>query len=123
MDLTIIISHDNMSAPKFKQFVKLMYEKHAEVFADFKPLHDQFAVDQEKYADEFHSQGLKILDIARDWERRLCFGMGKGKYAAYSAKLADKFWEEIEKTYPLIRQVGLKIKMTSARGGSALGGK
>lgn len=86
-----------------------MMDQNAEKFKAFQPIHDGYAQDPGKYADEFHAEGRKILDIVRDWERRLCHGMEKGQYASYSAKLAEKFWDEIKKDLPKIEEVGVKI--------------
>lgn len=97
-----------MSAPKYKQYVELMKEKNEAVFAAFQPIHDLYQSDPTKWEQEFHTKGLQVLDVIRDWERRLCYGTEKGRYASYSAKLAEKFWQEVRKDLPLIDQVGVK---------------
>lgn len=97
-----------MAEPKFKQYYRLMMEKNAALFAAFQPIHDGYAENQTEFEQEFHTKGLQILDVIRDWERRLCYGTEKGQYASYSAKLSEKFWEEVKKELPLIEQVGVK---------------
>lgn len=87
-----------------------MIEKNVALFDAFTPIHNGFATDAKKWEDEFHSKGRDVIDVIRDWERRLCSGTEKGGYAAYSAKLAEKFWAEIKKKFPLIDQVGLHKK-------------
>lgn len=97
---------------KYKQFVELLYKNNTKTFEQFREIHDGYVEDPEKWADEFHSFGRKAMDAARDWERRLCSGSERGKFAKFSAKLAEKYWEEIEKDWPKIREVGLKRKVS-----------
>lgn len=97
-----------MSGVKYKQYIKLMYEQNDELFKEFKSVHDAFAQNQKAYAATFHGLGQKVVDIMRDWERRLCRNMGKGQFSAYAVKLSEKYWAEIEKEFPLIRKVGVK---------------
>lgn len=99
-----------MAEPKYKQYYRLMKEKNEALFTAFQPIHDGYQKDKETFEKEFHTKGLQILDLIRDWERRLCYGTEKGKYASYSAKLAEKFWEEIKKELPLVEQIGVKVK-------------
>lgn len=87
-----------------------MIEKNAALFDAFAPIHNGFAIDAKKWEEQFHTKGRDVVDVIRDWERRLCSGTEKGGYAAYSAKLAEKFWAEIKKKFPLIDQVGLHKK-------------
>jgi hypothetical protein len=97
-----------MAAPKYKQYVELMFEKNKALFDAFQEVHDKFMAQPDKYEDLFHQQGLPVLDVVRDWERRLCYGTEKGRYASYSAKLAEKFWEEVKKTLPVVDKIGLR---------------
>ncbi len=99
-----------MSAAKYQKYLELMKAKHGDLFARFKPIHDGFSSDREKWADEFHTVGRDVLDAIREWERRLCSGTERGVYAQYSGKLAEKFWLEVKKMFPLIDQVGLNVK-------------
>lgn len=99
-----------MAEPKYKHYHQLMMDRHKELFEKFSPIHTGFAVDPETWADQFHTVGRDVLDVIRDWERRLCHGTEKGQYAHYSAKLSEKFWAEVKKTLPLIDQVGITKK-------------
>lgn len=103
-----------MSAVKYKQYVELMLEQHAAAFSSFRPIHDGYQTNPSLWADQFHQEGKQILDIARDWERRLCYGTEKGKYAQYSAKLAEKFWSEIKISWPMLDQVGIRKKSSGS---------
>jgi hypothetical protein len=96
-----------MTGPKYKHFYNLMIEHNKELFERFSEIHQGFTTDPKKWGAQFHIQGRDIQDVMRDWERRLCSGTEKGTYAQYSSKLAEKFWAEIKKEFPLIDQVGL----------------
>ena len=97
-----------MPPVKYKHFYQLMSEQNSELLKKFLTIHDGFSKDPTKWEDNFHSVGRDVLDIMRDWERRLCSGTEKSHYAQYSSKLAEKYWEEIKKDFPLIDQVGVK---------------
>lgn len=99
-----------MSATKYKQYYTLMATKHEPVLTAFKVAHDAYQADPKNSSVEstFHQQGHQVVRIMRDWERRLCSGMERGNNSVYSARLAEKFWEEIKKEYPLIDKVGVK---------------
>lgn len=96
-----------MTGPKYKHFYHLMVDQNRSLFDQFSKVHDGFSKDQPTWEKQFHEVGRDIKDIMRDWERRLCSGTEKGNYGQYSAKLAEKFWAEIKKDFPLIDQVGL----------------
>lgn len=96
-----------MPLPKYQQYYQLMIDKNRQLFDQFQPIHDGFVRSPEQWADQFHTQGRRVLDVVRDWERRLCYGTEKGKYAKFSANLSEKFWLEVKKDLPLIDQVGL----------------
>lgn len=95
---------------KYKQYYQDMMDKHAEVFSAFKVVHDRFALDPETWAEKFHTQGREVLDIIRDYERRLCAGMERGKNATYSFALAEKFKAEIKKYLPKFELIGVRSK-------------
>lgn len=99
-----------MAEPKYKKFYDLMMAKNVELFKQFSAIHAGFAMDQAKWAEQFHSVGRDVLDVVRDWERRLCSGTEKGGYGQYSAGLADKFWAAVRDQFPLIGEVGVKRK-------------
>lgn len=93
---------------KYQRFAQLMFEQHRVDFGRFQPIHDAFQNGDTTIGDKFHELGREILDIVRDWERRLCYGTEKGKYAKYSAGLAEKFRAEIKKKLPLLDEIGVK---------------
>jgi hypothetical protein len=97
---------------KYKTYVKDMYEANKNLFAEFKLLHDLFAKNKKSYQANFNSQGEVIMRILHDWEAKLCGHMEKGNNAVYSARLAEKFWEEVRKTYPLIDFIGVRVNKT-----------
>ena len=86
-----------------------MIAQNQELFDNFKQIHDKFEFDKEKNRDEFNQVGLRITDIIRDWDRRLCSAMGRGKFSKYSEQLSDKFWGEVRKEFKLIDIVGVKV--------------
>jgi hypothetical protein len=96
---------------KYKQYVQEMLEQNQEAFAKFKVIHDGYQNDRKQWSQKFHAEGQPIVDIIRDWERRLCSGMEKGKNAVYSAKLSEKFWNEVKEYLPLIERVGVKSNL------------
>lgn len=100
-----------MPAAKYKQYYTNMVEQNKQKFAAFDLVHQGYQakkVTQEVY----NKNGLPIVDIIRDWDRRLCSAMGRGMYSSYSQKLSEKFWDEVRKDYPLIDKVGVKVKST-----------
>ena len=96
-----------MPLPKYQQYYQLMVDKNRQLFDRFQPIHDGYVISPAKWADQFHTQGRRVLDIVRDWERRLCYGTEKGKYAKFSVNLSEKFWTQVKKDLPRLDQVGL----------------
>ncbi len=99
--------------PKFKDYYQQMIDQNSKLFGDFLEIHDKFAKDKFTYQDQFNEQGKKVVEVIRDWERKLCTGMGKGAYSQYTHRLSDKFWELVRKEFALIDLVGVKIKKAS----------
>lgn len=95
-------------AAKYKEYYQNMIVDNQKLFADFLPIHDEFAAG-EISQEAFNAGGQKVVDTIRDWDRRLCSAMGKGAYSKYAEKLSEKFWGEARKTYSKIDQVGVKI--------------
>lgn len=96
-----------MAQTKYKQYYQEMVTQNQKLFADFKSVHDQYVIgeiDQQKY----NQSGMKVVDIVRDWDRRLCSAMGRGAFSKYSEQLSEKFWSEVRKDYSHIDKVGLK---------------
>lgn len=94
---------------KYKQYFTEMLSGNQKVFDEFKKVHDLFSSDRMKYQNEFNRQGEQIMDIIRDWEKRLCSRMEGGKNGVYSANLSEKFRDEVRKTYPKIDLIGVKL--------------
>jgi len=102
-----------MAKAKYLQFYNLMMEQKGDVFEAFKPIHDAFAAsrDDKKAEAAFHAEGQKVVDVVRDWDRRLCAGMGRGTFSNYTQKLSETFWDRIRKDFALIDLVGVKRKI------------
>lgn len=98
-----------MSAPKYKQYYELMKNQNQSLYNQFREVHDRFATKKDNEA-EFHQVGREFLDVVRDWERRLCSGMERGRYVNYSAKLSEKYWEVVNADFPLASEVGVHTK-------------
>ena len=72
-----------------------MIEENKKVFDEFKILHANYDLDDEKYQEEFNKEGTKILDIAHIWENRLCKSSEGAGFGTFTVKLAEKFQEEL----------------------------
>lgn len=93
---------------KYQKYYQEMMEKYPRQFKQFKIIHDQYILDPEKWKDQFNIEGEIILDIIREWEKRLCSYSERGQYGVFSANLADKFWSEVRRVFPKIDFVGVK---------------
>ena len=98
------------SRAKYRQIIDAMFAEHADLFAQFHPIHDEYAKNPKKFQATFNVVGADVMDILRDAERKLCHGMERGQFANYSSKLADQYWTEIRTHFPLIDQVGIVIE-------------
>lgn len=94
---------------KFRLMYLEMYESHKEEFEEFKKIHDLYRADQAKWSEEFNVKGKPILDIVQEAENRLCAKMEGGGKGAYSARVAEKFRDEVRAYLPLIDFVGVKV--------------
>ena len=99
---------------KYKQYFQQMLEANQIVFANFKKVHDLFTADQKTNQAKFNEKGEIIMEIIRDWEKRLCSRMEGGKNGVYSANLSEKFRDEIKKIFPKIDLIGVKLSFASA---------
>ena len=97
-----------MPPAKYKQYFTQMQEQNEELFADFLKIHKLFESEGGQYEEEFHKIGQKVVDVMRDWDRRLCSAMGRGAFSKYSEQLSEKFWGEAKKIFSLIYSVGVK---------------
>ena len=92
---------------KYKEYVERMLENNKELFNGFRTLHDRYALDQEKYQEEFNKEGEKVLVVIREWEDKLCRQSEKAGYGSYTSGLAEKFQAEVKKVFSLIDHIGL----------------
>jgi hypothetical protein len=83
------------------------------LFDSFKEIHDLYVFNPAKWEQQFNTQGLPVLDILRATERQLCAGMERGKFGAFSNKVAEKFWQTVKKEYSHIEFVGVVRKFVN----------
>lgn len=93
---------------KYQKYFQEMMDKYPRQFKQFKIIHDQYMIDPDKWKDQFNTEGEIIMDIIREWERKLCAHSERGKYGVFSANLADKFWNEVRRIFPKIDFVGVQ---------------
>jgi gamma-glutamylcysteine synthetase len=97
---------------KYKEYTQRMMETNKEAFDRFRKIHDKYCLmaDKESFQDKYNEEGAKIMEIIEEWEQRLCSSSEKAGYGSYSGSLAEKFYEEIKKIFPMIDQIGLIIE-------------
>lgn len=96
--------------PKFQKYYQEMIDQNWPLFKTFTDLHDAYALKPEQLQDQFNQEGAKIMELIRQWERKLCKDQERGQFGKFSAGLSDKFWELVRKDYPKIDFIGVKIK-------------
>ncbi len=94
---------------KYKEYVTRMIEAQADLFAEFKTVHDRYGLEQEKLQDKFNEIGAKVMEIVNEWENKLCRQSEKGGYSQFSPKLAEKFRDELRKLFPYIDHIGIQV--------------
>jgi hypothetical protein len=99
-----------MATVKYKEYFQKMLEQHEELFEEFADIHARYVAEPVRYQAIFNTKGATITEILRDWDRRLCSAMGRGKYSQYSQGLSEKFWAEARKMFSAIDRVGVIIK-------------
>lgn len=95
---------------KYREYFQRMLATNKEVFAFFRQIHDQYALDEGAWQDKFNFAGEKIVKIIKEWEDKLCQQSEKAGYSNYTGGLAEKFQAEVKKEFPLIDHVGIIIK-------------
>ncbi len=95
---------------KYKLVVDEMVAANKELFDNFKEIHDEYAMNPEAWQKLLNQYGAEVVEIIRDYERKLCIKMGTGKYGQFSQNLSQKFWDEVRKIFPKIDFVGVKIQ-------------
>lgn len=94
---------------KYKKLFDEMVAKNRDLFIRFKITHDMYATDKKRIQKQFDEEGKKALAIIRAYENILCGHSERGQYSKFSTGLAEKFWAEVRKNYPLIDFVGIKV--------------
>lgn len=94
---------------KYQQYFQSMMDDRQEQFKRFKEIHDNYVKDPDRWQRQFNAEGKLIMEIIREWERKLCSHSEKGQYGIFSSNLADKFWAEIRKFFPKIDFVGVEV--------------
>ena len=97
---------------KYQHFFQLMTEDNKDLFDNFKQVHDAFVLAPDANKARFNQVGSEVLDVVRDYERRLCGKSESGQFGKFSSSLAQRFWDEIRKLYPKIDFVGIKYLKT-----------
>ena len=95
---------------KYKQQVQDMLEVHADLFREFKIVHDAYVLDPHKWQQAFNEKGREIIPVLARWENSLCAKSESGKYGKFSSTLADKFRTEVKVHFPQIDYIGMKVK-------------
>ena len=96
---------------KYREYYEKMINNNKEVFEKFQMLHDRYALDEEKWQEEFNKEGEKILEVIREYENKLCSQSEKGGYSNFTPKLAEKFREEVKKHFSMIEHIGIKVEV------------
>ena len=104
-----------MSPAKYQIYYQKMIDEHRSLFDRFAKIHQLFEKDQNQHATAFHEVGREVLDVIRDYDRRLCAAMGRGVYSIYSDKLSQKFWDLVRADFSKIDLVGVKIKRVNIK--------
>lgn len=94
---------------KHEQYYIQMIDQNKELFNRFFKIHDKYQTDSATWQQLFNEEGKKVLEVLRQWEKKLCQQSEKGQYGKYSANLADKFWGLVRKDFPKIDFVGVSI--------------
>jgi len=93
---------------KYRAAVQQMLEKKKKLFDEFKPIHDAYVLNPAANQAKYNTIGSTVMDVIRDYERKLCAKMGAGQYSKFSMNLSEKFMEEIKNIYPKIMFIGVE---------------
>lgn len=93
---------------KSQQYFQDMMENNTALFAEFKIIHDKFALDEKKWQHAFNAVGENVLVVIRKYENLLCGKSESGKYGKFSDKTADAFWKHIRGAFPKVDFIGVK---------------
>jgi len=93
---------------KHEEYYQKMIDQNLKLFGRFQDLHDQYIINPSQFQIEYNQLGEQILNIIREWERKLCRDCERGQYSKFSNNLADKFWGLVRKDFAKIDFVGVK---------------
>jgi hypothetical protein len=94
---------------QYQKYFQLMTEENKDLFDTFKSIHDAYVLNPNVNQERFNAIGKDVVDVIREYERKLCGNMNSGSYGAFSQNLSQKFWDEIRKVYKKIDFIGAKI--------------
>ncbi len=94
---------------KHEQYFLEMINDRYQQFEKFREVHEKYVRNPTKWQEQFNAEGKIILEIIREWERKLCSHSERGQYGVFSSSLADKFWALVRREFPKIDFVGVKI--------------
>ncbi|MFH0863838.1 MAG: hypothetical protein V1858_01985 [Candidatus Gottesmanbacteria bacterium] len=94
--------------PKHQEYYQRMIDQNMDIFARFQDIHDNYVLEPKKWQANYNEIGDQVINIIRDWERKLCRDSERGQFSKFSANLAEKFWELVRKDFPKIDFVGVK---------------
>ena len=95
---------------KSKEYVDRMLNGEKELFEEFSQIHAKYALDEDKYQEEFNKVGEKVMIVTAEWEDKLCKQSEKAGYGSFTSNLSEKFRQELKKVFPLIDHVGIIVK-------------
>jgi len=93
---------------KYRQYVQLMLDENKQLFDEFKPIHDAYVLNPAVNQAKYNAIGSDVMDVIREYERRLCAKMGAGQYSKFSMNLSEKFMAEIKAIFPKIMFIGVE---------------
>ncbi len=96
------------SMTKHEEYYQKMIDQNMKLFGQFQDIHDQYILRPQTYQIQYNEIGGKVVEIIREWEKRLCMHSEGGQFGKYSAGLADKFWKLVRKDFPKIDFVGVR---------------
>lgn len=85
-----------------------MMEENKELFDSFKQIHEAYILNPTMNQAKFNSIGTEVMDVIRDYERRLCGKTESGQYGKFSSGLSQKLWDEVRKVFRKIDFIGVK---------------
>jgi hypothetical protein len=94
---------------QYQKFFADMISDNKELFDNFQSVHDAYVLNPELNQQRFNQIGAEVVDVIREYERKLCGNMNSGAYGAFSQNLSQKFWDEIRKVYRKIDFVGATV--------------